>query len=55
MQLTAENMMQYIAANRPNPFSSIGAFLHEDSAYYWPKGWKKPRIKWIKQHIKKLS
>ena len=45
----------YINSNRPNKFSSIDAFLHRDSAYYWWPGRKSPRIKWIKQHIKKLS
>lgn len=48
-------IMDYIKTNRPNKFSSIDAFLHRDSGYYWHRGRKSPRIKWIKQHIKKLS
>ena len=45
----------YVRGNRPSKFSSIDAWQHRDAQYYWKFGDIKPRIKWIKQHIKKLS
>jgi hypothetical protein len=43
----------YIHENRPSKFSSIDAFLSRDSAYYWKCDDIKPRIKWLKKHLKK--
>ena len=48
-------LLTYINKNRPSKWSSIDAFAHKDSNYYWSKGSIKPRIKWIKYHIKKNS
>jgi hypothetical protein len=47
-----ELLMDYIHDNRPNRFSSIGAFLASTSLYYWPRGWKYPRRRWLNKHIK---
>lgn len=46
-------LLGYIGNNRPSKYSSIGAYLSTDSNYYWPKGWKRPRVRWLKHHIKK--
>jgi hypothetical protein len=43
----------YIQDNRPSMVSSIEAFISRDSEYYWKFGNIKPRIEWIKKHIKK--
>ena len=43
----------YIRNNRPSMFSSIDAFFHGESGYYWKCGDVRPRIKWLKKHIKK--
>jgi hypothetical protein len=45
-------MKNYIERNRPSMFSSIDAFTQVGSEYYWERGNIKPRIKWIKKHIK---
>lgn len=45
----------YIKQNRPNKYSSLGAFTHSHRNYYWKPGRIEPRIKWLNQHIKKLS
>jgi hypothetical protein len=45
----------YITRNRPSRFSSLDAFLHSASPFYWDFGNIEPRIKWIEKHIKKLS
>jgi hypothetical protein len=47
----------YIKNNRPTVFSSWYNFYTSTcgSAYYWEARNIKPRIKWIKEHIKKLS
>ena len=44
-------LRRYIESNRPNPYSSVGAFRARDTWFYWPKGNIKPRIKWLKEHI----
>ena len=51
----AANIETYIMDNRPFMFSSINALLSVNSLYHWPKGKVKPRAKWLKKHIKKLS
>ena len=43
----------YIEENRPSKWSSLSAYLSRNSCYYWKKGDIKPRLKWIKKHIKK--
>lgn len=48
-----ELLCNYIKQNRPSKWSSMQAFLHSDDEYYWKYGDIKPRIKWIKEHIKK--
>ena len=48
-------LKQYIDNNRPKIFQSGFAPTHILSSYYWKKGDKAPRIKWLKQHIKKNS
>jgi hypothetical protein len=45
----------YIRNNKPSMFSSWNAFINSNSGFYWSRGDVKPRIKWLKQHIKKLS
>jgi hypothetical protein len=45
----------YIKANRPSKFSSLGALRCRNSIFYWPEYKVKYRVKWLKQHIKKLS
>ncbi len=45
---------RYIKSNKPSIFSSIDCFLEKmrGSLFYWKPGDIKPRIKWIKKHIK---
>jgi hypothetical protein len=48
----------YIRNNKPSRFSSWYCFKESFSSslvFYWEPSNIKPRIKWIKQHIKKLS
>lgn len=42
----------YINSHRPSKFSSINAYIHRNDTYFWTKGDIKPRIKWLKKHIK---
>jgi hypothetical protein len=48
-------LKQYIWKNRPSKWLSVDAFKRRNDTYYWKYGDIKPRIKWIKKHIKKLS
>jgi hypothetical protein len=45
-------LIRYIENNRPSKWSSFSAFKYRNTHFYWE--WKniKPRIKWIKKHIK---
>ena len=55
--ITAEERFlihNYIDHNRPSKFSSIDAFKNRGSLFYWERGAKEPRIKWLKNHIKKI-
>jgi hypothetical protein len=45
-------LRMYIDENRPSPFSSFNALIYFNNNYYWRSGKIKPRIKWIKKHIK---
>lgn len=45
----------YIMSHRPSCLSSLEAFRKSNSGFFWDIGNKKPRIKWLKYHIKKLS
>ena len=45
-------LLYYIQKNRPSMWSSIDAFRYRKRSYYWEEGNIKPRIKWIKKHIK---
>lgn len=47
-----ELLDQYIEDNRPSKFSSIDAFIHKNNVYYWKACNIKPRIKWLKKHIR---
>ena len=49
------DLSRFIQANRPSKFSSIDAYKHRSSSYYWPKYDIKPRLKWIKKHYNKLD
>ena len=49
------NLKKYIKENRPSMFSSTDAFLHCTDCHYWKVGDINPRLKWINQHIQKLS
>ncbi len=56
--ITREELQEisfYIKNNRPCMFSSIYALLSANSRYYWVAGEIKPRVKWLKKHIQKLS
>ena len=44
---------RYITQNRPSIWSSVSAFNSRHSSYYWRRYDIKPRIKWLKKHIKK--
>ena len=48
-------LKDYIWENRPSKWSSVDAFKHRNSTYYWKYSDIEPRVKWIKKHIKKLS
>ena len=48
-------MGNYIKYNKPSIFSSWNAFWNADRRFYWSRGDVEPRVKWLKQHIKKLS
>ena len=50
-------LKNYIKENKPSIFSSFNAFIQYINleAYYWTPGLKKPRIKWLKKHIKRNS
>ncbi len=45
-------LKDYIKDNRPSKWSSLDAFLHSNTGMYWRSKNIKPRIKWIKKHIK---
>ncbi len=45
-------LINYIKYNRPSKWSSLSAFKNRSSGYYWKRKDIKPRIKWIKKHIK---
>ena len=47
-------LRKYIDNNRPKWYSSFSAFVTAiyPSGYYWKEGDIKPRIEWIKKHIK---
>jgi hypothetical protein len=45
-------LMKYIKDNRPNKLSSLIAFVNSNRGFYWERKDIKPRIKWIKKHIK---
>lgn len=52
------SLTRYIDNNRPDYFSwtnLINSYRSEERAYYFPNGKIKPRIYWIKRHIKKNS
>lgn len=51
----AQFVLSYIRASRPSKFSSINAYGYRNRAYFWTPGKIQPRIKWIEEHIKKLS
>jgi hypothetical protein len=53
--LELNTLRLYIQENRPSKFSSIDAWNYRNHEYYWKSYNIKPRIKWIKRHIKKLS
>ena len=48
-------LLVYIKHNRPSKWSSLNAFRNCNIIFYWDDGDIKPRIKWIKKHIKKVS
>jgi hypothetical protein len=48
-----DELLFYIKNNRPSKYSSLSAFLCQDSEHYWSFGKISPRIKWIKKHIKR--
>jgi hypothetical protein len=52
-----QNLSEYIRGNKASKYSSWSAFREQskDFGFYWEIGYIKPRIKWIKKHIKKNS
>lgn len=46
-----ESTAAYIKQNRPSKYSSLDAYLHRNSVWYWEPHKIKPRIKWLKKHI----
>lgn len=52
----AEALFEYIRGNRPDYFSWTNFVKgYNPEAYFFPYGKIKPRIYWIKRHIKRLS
>ena len=52
----AEALFEYIRGNRPDYFSWTNFVKnHKRKGYFFPSGKIKPRIYWIKRHIKKNS
>lgn len=51
----SDELQYYINNNRPSKYSSLDAYNHQHSGYYWADRNIKPRIKWLKKHIKKNS
>lgn len=45
-------LREYIRNNRPSKYSSLAAFVYSGNDFYWPSGVLKPRVKWLKKHIK---
>lgn len=45
-------LIRYIGNNRPSKWSSFSAFKSRNTHFYWEYKNIKPRIKWIKKHIK---
>lgn len=50
-----EILQDFIKNNKPSIFSSWSVLFNLKCGYFWKYGKIKPRIKWIKKHIKKLS
>lgn len=53
-----DTLHSYISHNRPDYFSwtnFINSYGSKNCGYYFPWGKIKPRIYWIKTHIKRLS
>ena len=48
-------LQDYINTHRPSKYSSLQAYNSRKYRFYWPNGDIKPRIKWLKKHIKKNS
>jgi hypothetical protein len=48
----ASKLHKYIQSNRPSKWSSISAYKCRNTPYFWRCGNIKPRVKWIKKHIK---
>jgi hypothetical protein len=49
------NVRGFISENRPSKWSSLSCFLHRNDGFYWKKGDRVPRRKWLEKQIKKLS
>jgi hypothetical protein len=52
-------LLEYIRKNKPSKYSSWSAYKEQTNScrigYYWEHRDIKPRIKWVKQHIKRNS
>ena len=48
-------LRDYIKGNRPAWYSSFQSFIAIGTPFYFVPGNLKPRVKWIKKHIKKLK
>lgn len=49
------SLYNYIRSNRPAKYTLRFGFTEQTKGYWWPYGNIKPRIKWLKYHIKKNS
>ena len=51
-----ELLYEYIKCNRPDYFSWTNFIKgYKSEGYFFPRGNIKPRIHWIKRHVKKLK
>ena len=48
-------LVRFIRNNRPKWYSIHYCYSQKDRMYWWKIGNRKPRIKWLKSQIKKLS
>ena len=45
----------YIYSNRPSKYSNLDAYKRRNNPFYWEVANIKPRLRWIKKHLKKTK